>query len=107
MAPYCRSARINSANLPRRNFLAATGAACFAAALPAKSFSTPPATSSLPISVMLSTIDSHLPFDQRIAKASEAGYHAVELVDEYKDWVSRDFAVARQRFHRLNIVVDA
>jgi hydroxypyruvate isomerase len=107
MAPDCRSARISSAILPRRSFLAAAGAACFAAALPTKSFSTPPATSSLPISVMLWTIDSRLPFDQRIAKASEAGYHAVELVDEYKDWGSSDFAAARQRFHRLNMVVDA
>src|ERR1700730_4020384 len=84
MDPDCRSARVSSAILPRRSFRAAAGAACFAAALPTKSLSTPPATSSFPISVMLWTIDSRLPFDQRIAKASEAGYHAVELVDEVR-----------------------
>ena len=56
---------------------------------------------------MLWTIDSQLPFDRRISMASDAGYHAVELVDEYKDWNKSGFAAARQRFRQLNMVVDA
>jgi hydroxypyruvate isomerase len=107
MAPECRITQMNSAKLPRRSFLAATSAALLAAAVPTKSFPTPSAASSFLFSVMLWTIDTRLSFDQRIAQASDAGYHAVELVDEYKNWSSSDFALARQRFHRLNMIVDA
>ena len=42
-------------------------------------------------SVMLWTIYRKLPFEQRIEKVAEAGYHAVELVDEYKNWSPDDF----------------
>jgi hydroxypyruvate isomerase len=107
MASDYRIARTHSVKLPRRNFLAASGAAFLAATLPARPFSTPLATPLFPFSVMLWTIDPKLPFDQRIGTASDAGYHAVELVDEYKDWSKADFASARQRFHQLNMVVDA
>jgi hydroxypyruvate isomerase len=62
---------------------------------------------SFPFSVMLWTVAPKLPFDQRIAKVSEAGYHAVELVEEYKDWGKNDFAAARKQFQQLGIVVDA
>ena len=37
------------------------------------------------LSVMLWTVESKLPFEQRIAKVAEAGYHAVELVGEWQD----------------------
>ena len=60
-----------------------------------------------PFSVMLWTVEPKLPFEQRIAKVSEAAYHAVELVEEYKDWRKDDFAAARKQFHQLGIVVDA
>ncbi|MGB8325069.1 MAG: TIM barrel protein [Candidatus Acidiferrum sp.] len=60
-----------------------------------------------PFSVMLWTVEPKLPFEQRIGKVSEAGYHAVELVEEYKDWGKDDFATARKQFHQLGIVVDA
>ena len=60
-----------------------------------------------PFSVMLWTVEPKLSFDQRIAKVAEAGYHAVELVEEYKDWSKADFARARQQLHQLSIVVDA
>ena len=39
------------------------------------------------ISVMLWTVFEKLPFEERLEKVAEAGYHAVELVGgEYKDW---------------------
>jgi len=60
-----------------------------------------------PFSVMLWTVEPKLPFEQRIAKVSEAGYHAVELVEEYKAWGKDDFAAARKQFQHLGIVVDA
>ncbi len=58
-------------------------------------------------SVMLWTIEPKLPFAERIAKVAEAGYHAVELVGEYKELSVADFARARQQLHRLGMVVDA
>jgi hydroxypyruvate isomerase len=64
-------------------------------------------TSPFPFSVMLWTVEPKLPFDQRIAKVAEAGYHAVELVEEYKDWSKAGFARARQQLRQLGIVVDA
>jgi len=48
-----------------------------------------------------------MPFEQRINKVAEAGYHAVELVWEYRDWTASDFAKARTQLHQLGIVVDA
>lgn len=65
-----------------------------------------PGTSAL-FSVMLWTVEPKLPFEQRVAKVAEAGYHAVELVGEYNDWTSADFARARRQFHQLGIIVDA
>ena len=62
---------------------------------------------SIPLSVMLWTVEPKLPFDQRIAKVAEAGYHAVELVNEYDHWSKEDFARARTQLHSLGMVVDA
>jgi hydroxypyruvate isomerase len=56
---------------------------------------------------MLWTVEPKTPFDQRVAKVADAGYHAIELVHEYKDWTAPDFARARQQFHQLGVVVDA
>ena len=58
-------------------------------------------------SVMLWTGEPKLSFERRIAKVVEAGYGAVELVDEYNDWTAADFAKARQQLHNLGVVVDA
>jgi hydroxypyruvate isomerase len=58
-------------------------------------------------SVMLWTIYRDLPFEQRIEKVAEAGYHAVELVDEYKNWSPEDFRRASAKLRALGIVVDA
>jgi len=58
-------------------------------------------------SVMLWTIYRKLPFEQRLEKVAEAGYHAVELVDEYKNWSPEDFRRASAKLRALGIVVDA
>src|SRR5712692_7675465 len=58
-------------------------------------------------SVMLWTIYRKLPFDQRLEKVAEAGYHAVELVDEYKNWSPEEFRRASAKLRSLGIVVDA
>src|SRR5256714_10537808 len=58
-------------------------------------------------SVMLWTIYRKLPFEQRIEKVAEAGYHAVELVDEYKNWQPEDFRRASAKLHELGVLVDA
>jgi len=58
------------------------------------------------LSVMLWTVYRNLPFEQRLEKVSEAGYHAVELVGEFKDWNKQDFASARRKKQELGIVFD-
>lgn len=59
------------------------------------------------LSVMLWTVHKELPFDERLEKVAEAGYHAVELVNEYKSWTKEDFARARRKKRELAITVDA
>jgi len=65
--------------------------------------STPP----FKLSVMLWTVYEKLPFDQRIDKVAEAGYHAVELVEEYKNFTKEDYARFRAKKRELNLTVDA
>ncbi len=38
---------------------------------------------------------------------AEAGYHGVELVNEYKDWLPEEFARVRRKKEALGITVDA
>ena len=59
------------------------------------------------VSVMLWTVFRNLPYAQRLEKVSEAGYHAVELVDEFKDWTQEDFAAARRKKSELKLEIDA
>ncbi len=56
---------------------------------------------------MLWTVYEKLPFEQRLEKVAEAGYTAVELVEEYKDWTRQDFARIRAKKGALGITVDA
>jgi hydroxypyruvate isomerase len=58
------------------------------------------------LSIMLWTIYRDLPFEQRLEKVAEAGYHAVELVGEFKDWKKQDFADARRKKRELRIEFD-
>jgi hydroxypyruvate isomerase len=95
--------------IDRRNFACTVaGAALGAAALP----SLPPFTAgeaAIPfrLSVMLWTVYKQLPFEQRIEKIAEAGYRAVELVDEFKSWSDDDFRRANARKRSLGISFDA
>jgi hydroxypyruvate isomerase len=100
----------------RRQFVATCAAAAFGAPLAsafgvsggARKASHPSSpTSPSPFSVMLWTVDPKLPFDQRVAKVADAGYHAVELVGEWKGWSKEGFTRARQQFQHLGLVVDA
>ncbi|HKW63361.1 MAG TPA: TIM barrel protein [Candidatus Acidoferrum sp.] len=58
------------------------------------------------LTVMLWTVYRDLPFLQRLEKVAEAGYHAVELVDEFKNWKPQDFADARRKKHELGMEFD-
>ncbi len=59
------------------------------------------------LSVMLWTIFKDLPFEQRLEKVAAAGYHAVELVNEFKNWSDDDFRKANARKRSLGITFDA
>jgi hydroxypyruvate isomerase len=99
----------------RREFLgAAAAAACTASAVPLAPLSlaaansvASPDTTPFPLSIMLWTIYRDLPFDQRLEKVSEAGYHATELVGEFKDWSPEDFVRVRKKRESLGITFDA
>jgi hydroxypyruvate isomerase len=58
------------------------------------------------LTVMLWTVYRDLPFPQRLEKVAEAGYHAVELVDEFKNWKPQDFADVRRKKRELGIEFD-
>jgi hydroxypyruvate isomerase len=58
------------------------------------------------ISVMLWTILTNLPFEERLEKVAEAGYHAVELVGEYAKWTEDDFRRYNKKRAELGITFD-
>lgn len=59
------------------------------------------------LSIMLWTILRGQPLPQRLEKVAEAGYHAVEFVDEFKGWSKSDFAALRKKKAELGIEIDA
>jgi hydroxypyruvate isomerase len=71
------------------------------------SFAGPATAPAYPMSVMLWTVHTDLPFEQRLEKVAEAGYHATQLVDEYKDWSNEDFVRYRRKRESLGITFDA
>lgn len=58
------------------------------------------------LSVMLWTVFTKLPFEERLEKVAEAGYRAVELVGEYKNWTDADFSRANAKRKQLGITFD-
>jgi hydroxypyruvate isomerase len=60
-----------------------------------------------PLSIMLWTVWTDLPFEQRLAKVTQAGYSNVELVGEYAKWTDADFDRANAARKRLGIHFDA
>jgi hydroxypyruvate isomerase len=98
----------------RREFVgacagAAAGIAGAAKNLAAPSLAVAVSDPSVPftLSVMLWTVYRELPFEQRLEKVAEAGYHAVELVREYERWTPDDYARIRRKKHDLGMVFDA
>ena len=96
----------------RRTFAQALTAAALSAAVPplpaaAQSGTDSPKTPPFPLSVMLWTVFKDLPFEERLAKVAEAGYHQVELVGEYAAWSQTDFTRANAARKRLHINFDA
>lgn len=59
------------------------------------------------LTVMLWTVFRGQPFAQRLDKVAEAGYKAVELVDEFKGWSKEEFAAARRKKKELGFDFDA
>jgi hydroxypyruvate isomerase len=104
-------------SMRRRDFVGTCGAGLLAsaslsalAAHPTRAVVASPAPvddSPFPISVMLWTIYRDLLFEARLEKVAEAGYHAVELVDEFKNWSPDDYAAARRKKNELKITFDA
>jgi hydroxypyruvate isomerase len=59
------------------------------------------------LSVMLWTVFTNLPFEQRLEKVAEAGYRNVQLVGEYQKWNDEDFAHAEAKRKVLSLTFDA
>jgi hydroxypyruvate isomerase len=97
----------------RRTFTQVLATAAMGAATPLPSIASRPsaeandASAPFPVSVMLWTVFTDLPFEQRLAKVAEAGYTNVELVGEYAKWSEADFANANAARKRLGIHFDA
>lgn len=58
------------------------------------------------ISVMLWTVFQKLPFEQRLEKVAEAGYHYVELVNEFRHWSDADYRRVNEKKRALGINFD-
>jgi hydroxypyruvate isomerase len=58
------------------------------------------------LSVMLWTVFTNLPFEQRLEEVAEAGYTNVELVGEYNNWTAADFRRANAKRQELSINFD-
>jgi hydroxypyruvate isomerase len=97
-------------SLSRREFartVAGVAAGTVLTAADGMSAPVPPATEPFPLSVMLWTIYRDLPFEQRLQKVTQAGYHAVELVGEFKDWSDQDFRNVDRKKRELGLTFDA
>jgi hydroxypyruvate isomerase len=65
-----------------------------------------PAEAPFKISVMLWTVLTKLPFEERLEKVAEAGYLNVELVGEYAKWSEDDFRRYNKKRTELGITFD-
>ena len=68
----------------------------------------PPEQAEVPFrfSVMLWTVFRRLPFDQRLEKVAQAGYHNVELVGEFERWTDADYRRFNQKKRTLGMTFD-
>jgi len=90
----------------RRQFAQGIASATIAVStLRAEAAETPQSgTTPFPLSVMLWTVFTDLPFEERLAKIAEAGYTNVELVGEYNKWSDADYfkAIAAAKQHGIH-----
>jgi len=100
---------MNLRNMNRRQFAQSIGSAALATTvLHGEPMPKPaPSGTPFPLSVMLWTVWTGLPFEQRLANVAEAGYTNVELVGEYSKWSDADFARANAARKQLGIHFDA
>ena len=88
------------------------GAALAAAAGPALSAmgaqdpSAGEADGAIKFSVMLWTVFRELPFEERLEKMAQAGYHSVELVNEFEKWTDGDYQKALNKKKSLGLGFD-
>ena len=98
-------------SLNRRQFAQAIASSALVASVahaqPAYEIPGSSATPAFPLSVMLWTVWTDLPFEERLAKVAEAGYTNVELVGEYARWTDAEFDHAIAARKRLGIRFDA
>lgn len=98
--------------MDRRQFTQALAASAFAAASPAlpavaRAESSSGGSAPFSFSVMLWTVFTGLPFEERLAKVVEAGYTNIELVGEYRNWTQADFDRANAARKKLGVHFDA
>src|ERR1700739_86833 len=96
-------------NINRRQFAQGIASAALAStAMRAEPMLAPGTeTAPFPLSVMLWTVWTDLPFEQRLANVAQAGYSNVELVGEYAKWTDHDIEQANAARKRLGIHFDA
>lgn len=94
----------------RRTFAQSLAAAALAGAVPsapaAQAVAAAPGVAPYPVSVMLWTVFTGLPIEERLAKVAEAGYSLVELVREHHGWSEADYARVNAVRKRLGIKFD-
>jgi hydroxypyruvate isomerase len=98
-----------SSQINRRQFAQGIASAAIAGTVMHAQSPGNPATESTPfsLSIMLWTVWTDLPFEQRLAKVVEAGYTNVELVGEYAKWTDVEFDRANAARKQLGIRFDA
>ena len=89
----------------RRSFSKTLAGAALGASLePFSAFAKP--EPALNLSVMLWTVFTKLPFEERLEKVAQAGYRNVELVGEYQKWSEAEFVRAIAKQKELGITFD-
>ena len=96
-------------NINRRQFAQRIATTALATTVMRAEASGNPVTgvSPFPLSIMLWTVWTDLPFEQRLANVAEAGYTNVELVGEYAKWDDAAFDRANSARKGLGIRFDA
>lgn len=102
--------------MDRRSFARKLAGAAFTAgaladsqrlpAEPSQANSTANGAAPFKISLMLWTVFQKLPFEQRLEKVAEAGYHNVELVSEFRHWSDADYRRVARKKRELGITFD-